>query len=331
MANPVADFIGKLYMPNWTAASLSLQGAWGFEVPSGVACMVVVVSGGGWYQSSESGQNAIPLIAGDHLIVARNNGHRFMRHQSTPTEPVEHYLDQASLPAGMANHPCHTVLLYAQYETNPFSRKPIDLPLPAMIHANHHQNPDLAFCPALLELIKNTLRESPHFRHLTINKLAEIIFLQTLWIALEKEIAAASDDQTGALRLMKAATDSFVGPVLRSIADRPERSWTVPIMARIAGVSKSTFFERFRKLVGQPPLRYLTNVRMNKACRLLSEGHADISEIALQVGYESLSSFSNAFKKWCAQSPAEYRKLARTKSASGPNTSQSDSPNGMAT
>ena len=122
-----------------------------------------------------------------------------------------------------------------------------------------------------------------------------------------------------------------IGPVLRVLVDKPEAPWTVPQMARMANVSKSAFSERFRRLVGLPPLQYLTEIRMAKSRRLLRENDVDISEIATLVGYESPSSFSNVFKRWHGQSPIEYRRGSKRErhAVAGEGSKSSSSENGF--
>ena len=128
---------------------------------------------------------------------------------------------------------------------------------------------------------------------------------------LSRRVGDSSQSDSGAYQMMRAVTDTVIGPVLRALLDSPEFTWTVPQMARIADISKSSFSDRFRRLVGIPPLQYLTEIRMAKSRRLLAESNVEISEIALLVGYESASSFSNVFKRWHGNSPMEYRRGSR--------------------
>src|SRR5678816_238400 len=67
------------------------------------------------------------------------------------------------------------------------------------------------------------------------------------------------------------------------------------------------FADRFTRLVGEPPMQYLTRWRMQMAARLLTDGTAKVSAIALDVGYESEAAFSRAFKKAAGSSPAAWR------------------------
>ena len=61
--------------------------------------------------------------------------------------------------------------------------------------------------------------------------------------------------------------------------------------------------------MGQPPVKYLTDCRMRRACSLLREQRCALKEIAGRTGYDSESAFSNAFKRWSGRSPGEWRKL----------------------
>jgi AraC-like DNA-binding protein len=66
--------------------------------------------------------------------------------------------------------------------------------------------------------------------------------------------------------------------------------------------------KRFAELVGEPPMQYLTRWRMQCAARLLADGQAKVSAVALQVGYESEAAFSRAFKKAAGVPPAAWRR-----------------------
>ena len=62
-------------------------------------------------------------------------------------------------------------------------------------------------------------------------------------------------------------------------------------------MSRTSFAERFKSVVGVAPLTYLTNWRMQLAARSLRRSELPISGLARQFGYLSESAFSNAFKR----------------------------------
>ncbi|HEY3561899.1 MAG TPA: AraC family transcriptional regulator [Kribbella sp.] len=98
-----------------------------------------------------------------------------------------------------------------------------------------------------------------------------------------------------------------VGDALRCIHEDPARRWSVAELAAKVGLSRATFAARFTKLVGQPPLTYLTMWRMTLAADLLRTTTATVATVARQVGYEDPFAFSVAFKRTYGQPPTTWR------------------------
>ena len=95
---------------------------------------------------------------------------------------------------------------------------------------------------------------------------------------------------------------------MRIIQFRFSERWTVQSLAAHAGMSRSAFAVRFRAIVGQTPLEYLTRWRVQKAANLLRTQNAPVARVALQVGYESESSFHKVFRQIVGQTPHQFRK-----------------------
>lgn len=106
---------------------------------------------------------------------------------------------------------------------------------------------------------------------------------------------------------LAALGDEVVGPVLRAMHAEPARVWTLALLAREAGVSRTTLAGRFARLVGVPPLTYLTQWRMAVAADLLAESGATVASVARRVGYADAFGFSAAFKRVLGMSPSECR------------------------
>ncbi|MFO7655137.1 MAG: AraC family transcriptional regulator [Candidatus Krumholzibacteriia bacterium] len=107
---------------------------------------------------------------------------------------------------------------------------------------------------------------------------------------------------------LAAVADDMVGPALRLIHDDPGRGWTVEMLARAVGASRSVFGERFAALVGEPPMHYCSHWRMHVARRLLQEEQLSLADIAARVGYESEAAFNRAFKRHTGAPPGRWRK-----------------------
>jgi AraC-like DNA-binding protein len=93
--------------------------------------------------------------------------------------------------------------------------------------------------------------------------------------------------------------------------EKPAEPWTVDELGRQVGLSRSALHTRFIALVGQPPMQYLTNWRMQRGASLLREGRATVATIAQEVGYESEAAFARAFKRLVGQPPAAWRRAKR--------------------
>jgi len=102
--------------------------------------------------------------------------------------------------------------------------------------------------------------------------------------------------------------DPLVARTLSLLHGAPGTRWTLEGLAVQAGASRSVLAERFAHFVGQPPMQYLTQWRMQVATRLLAEpGMKKVATVAEEVGYESEAAFSRAFKKCVGIAPAAWR------------------------
>lgn len=138
-----------------------------------------------------------------------------------------------------------------------------------------------------------------------LTRLAELMFIEVLRRYLE----GLPTGQTGWLAGLR---DDVVGRVLRLIHGRPGHSWTLDELAREAASSRSSVAKRFADLVGQPPMQYLAQWRMQVAANLLAQSGAKVAAIGAEVGYDSEAAFSRAFKKATGLAPGAWRDARRT-------------------
>jgi AraC-like DNA-binding protein len=114
----------------------------------------------------------------------------------------------------------------------------------------------------------------------------------------------ASGAESGKQGWLRAIFDPQIGTALTSIHENVSSPWTVESMASAAGMSRSAFALRFKQLLGQTPLEYVTEWRIQKAIELLQKNDKKLVDIAKSVGYESDAAFSKAFKRLLAATAA---------------------------
>ena len=107
--------------------------------------------------------------------------------------------------------------------------------------------------------------------------------------------------------------DRIVGNALNALHARPAHAWALEELAREAGTSRSVLAKRFQQLVGNSPMQYLTQWRMLLAANLLRRSSASLASIAEDVGYQTDTAFSRAFRREFGSPPARWRRdqLAR--------------------
>ncbi|HYS12070.1 MAG TPA: AraC family transcriptional regulator [Burkholderiaceae bacterium] len=132
-------------------------------------------------------------------------------------------------------------------------------------------------------------------------KLAEVLFIEVLRMYMNEQ----HEGRTGWLA---GVGDRIVGAALGAMHKDPAHAWTLEELARAANTSRSVLAERFHDLVGNAPMQYLTQWRMLLAANLLSRGNTPVARVAEDVGYQTDTAFSRAFRKEFGAPPAAWRR-----------------------
>jgi AraC-like DNA-binding protein len=187
-------------------------------------------------------------------------------------------------------------------DARPFN--PVLASLPRMLHLRRAaEAPDRDRLPQLIEFALSESRQGRSGAKCVLLRLSEVLFVEVV----RRHVDSLPAGHTGWLAGLR---DPVVGYALALLHERPAEAWTLARLARDAGASRSALADRFTHFVGLPPMRYLTQWRLQLAARMLSDGEAKVSAVALDVGYESEAAFSRAFKKTVGSSPAAWRRRA---------------------
>ncbi len=158
----------------------------------------------------------------------------------------------------------------------------------------------------LQSLIEYTIAEAAQPRpggRSVLVRLSELMFVEVV----RRYVAEQPLERTGWLASLR---EPVVGRALILLHRRPAEPWTLEALANEVGVSRSRLAESFMRIVGQPPILYLTHWRMQLAARMLADSSAKVAAVAREVGYESEAAFSRAFKRFVGVSPAQWRRDA---------------------
>ena len=181
---------------------------------------------------------------------------------------------------------------------------------------------DLLFAPALRALppvfvvrpagaaaswvqasIAYALEQTTPHQHATAAsaRLPELLLIEVLRLHLQSAPAADRG-------WLAALADPVLAPALAAIHQHPAERWTVNDLAARASVSRSLLDQRFRDVLGRPPIRYLTDWRMHLARDLLTTTTLPVVAVAHRCGYDSEEAFSRAYKRVTGHPPSRQRR-----------------------
>ena len=262
----------------------------------------LMVRGEGWI--AIPGEASLRLAAGDLIVLPHGDPHTLSSAPGLHSQPdmalyqppADRQLPVKISMGDVGQHSTEIVCGFLGCDRRPYN--PLLTALPRMIHVSADQGGPLA------TYVRIALAESMEPRpggQTVLGHLSELMFVDVVRRYLE----TLPEGQSGWLAGLR---DPYVGRALAALHRDPGQGWTIESLAQRIGLSRSTLAERFTHLVGQPPMQYLTNWRMQLAANQLRGGTDNVAVIANRVGYESEAAFSRAFKKAAGAAPSAWRR-----------------------
>jgi transcriptional regulator GlxA family with amidase domain len=178
--------------------------------------------------------------------------------------------------------------------------------LPPIIHSQASGNHATPWFHSILQFIAAETSQKLPGGTAIVDRLAEVLFVVAMRTRTDSSYSSANPNW------LRALTDPQIGEALRQMHAEPGRAWTVIDLARTVSMSRSSFADRFRELVGETPLDHLTRWRMVRAANMMRANRPmKLAAIASAVGYESESSFGKVFRRVMGMSPGKYRLTKR--------------------
>lgn len=308
--DPITDIFTAMRVASVVHGRIELTAPWGLRFERGdYACFGTIARGNAWL-TVEGIEQPIPLAGGDcFCLFAHSHVHTLRDHPRTPpTEMEEVVRTKCGNAIRFGGGGVPATIIGGKFTFDAANSKPLTDLLPPFILVSNDRSQALPL-HLTLQLFAAEAAQSSLGADLVVQRLADIFLLQVI----REHIASSSGCQTGWLR---ALSDPRIGAVLRSMHENIAHSWTVADLASAAGMSRSAFALRFRQIVGETPLEYLTRWRIYKGAVLLRDGNRKLTEVANAVGYDSDASFNKTFKRIVGVTPGEYRRGKDTRAGS---------------
>ena len=299
----LTDVLNAIELKGWISARRELVPPWRYDFAASQDMIFHLLSSVSGYLSVEG--NPVPLRVedGSVLLFPFGHAHTIRDELTSPLTQVLHvdYSAQREYQGwpSVSDESKMVVLCGAFHVEHP-GAFPLLASLPKVLHIPAEQGCTVQGFAEIVQLIAREAAVPRLGAEVMLRRLTELLFIHVIRLWVEQQ-AASSQGWVAALR------DQPISTALSLIHHSPEHGWKVEELAEAVALSRSVFSARFTRLVGEPPITYLTHWRMYRATRLLKD-NVEIEKIAELLGYESGVAFHKAFKREVGMPPATYRK-----------------------
>ncbi len=304
MHDALTDVLSTVRLRSAVFACASLHAPWGVStrgLDGGI--FHAVVRGRCVARLDARGAQPIDLAAGDVVLFPHGDAHTMRDHPRTSTRPIRELVRAGEGGVGalvVEGRGEHTQLVCGRFDLERAAPHPLLSLLPRAIHLGAGAPSLAAWLGPTVQLIASELERREPGGAAIVTRLADTLVVHAIRACIRGDAMVGT--WLGALR------DPQIARALDLLHAAPREAWTVGALAERVGMSRSAFFERWSRLVGESPAVYATRWRMHVAARLLrEEPSAGLADIADRVGYASEAAFSKAFKRVVGEPPSVYR------------------------
>jgi AraC-like DNA-binding protein len=298
----LTDMLDALELKGRITARRALVPPWRYNFAASRDMICHLLSGGGGYLTLEGDLTPLRVEDGAVLLFPFGTAHTIADALMSPLTrvvQVEYSDDEEYRAFPAADEEAKMVALCGAFRVEHPGAFPMLHSLPKVIHIPAEQG---HLAPGFTEIVRLISREAASSRLGTdaiLRRLTELLFIEIIRIWAEQQSGASQG-------WLAALHDQPISIALGLIHQSPERGWKVEELAEAVSLSRPVFSARFTRLVGEPPIKYLTRWRMQRAARLL-KNDVGVEKIAALLGYDSAVAFRKAFRREVGMPPARYR------------------------
>ncbi|RDZ29275.1 AraC family transcriptional regulator [Lysobacter silvisoli] len=298
MADPLSDVVRLLRPRAVLANPISGKGNWAVRYSEyGQPGFCIVLEGS--CRLAVDGEAPIAIAAGDFVLLPTTPA--FTLSSFVPAPPV--FIDPKRVPGGDGERrhgeqqgPPDMRSLGGAFAFDTADAGLLVSLLPRVVHVRGSQRLML-----LVQMVGEEYEQRQPGNEYMLSRLVEMLLIEAM------RASSSGDAPPG---LLRGLGDERLAPALKQLHARIEHAWSVHELARHAALSRSSFFERFSRIVGVAPMEYLLRWRMEIAKDLLRRGELNVAQVAERVGYGSSAAFSTAFSRQVGRPPSRYAQAA---------------------
>lgn len=298
--DPLSDVLLHLRPRGYVTGAISAGRPWSLQIPAfkGIKCYMVM-AGECWL--AVEGQNPVQMREGTCVVLP--HGKPFIIASDLALTPVDARVIVSSVKRHNGVLPVtpgeEFLLLGSHFDLEGDARFLLDVLPVVVLLADKEKCGSMRWA---VERILSEMRDPRPGGTVIAQQVAYTVLVDALRLFLEEQEARPG--------WFHALADPQIGKALFCMHEDPARAWTLEALARASGLSRTSLAQRFRTVVGETPIAYLTRWRMTLAANKLRAKQEGLCSIASDVGYQSKSAFCAAFKRYCGLSPREYASAA---------------------
>jgi len=278
----------------------SFCGSWAVDTSGTQQAAFHVVARGTCWLHLPGMLQAESLRAGDLVVFPHDARHVISNSEQSPAADVP--LNQ---PAVEDDSGPSTSLICGYFEFDEKRWNPLLDAMPAYLVIRNEMTSDTGRMDSLIDFMIYETEANRQGADVVIDRLSDVLFIHVVRTYIDQY---KPDDG-----FIAALADAKLARSLSVFHKQPDKSWSLEQLAKQASMSRSAFAKHFHRIVGQTPMQYIKQWRMQNAYDLLSTTNLSTQFIAEKSGYQAEAAFAKVFKKHFAQGPGSVRRNARNK------------------